>query len=244
MAEINQSYIGVGKVHMRLAGTTGAFRHVGNCSVLNLKQKLDVKRQKDYTRLGGGTLKKVERLDAVDAEITLLSFNADNMALATAGAATPVAGAVVTDEVVKGYKGALLRLAHPPTSVQAVTNSAGITTYVAGTDFELSPGGLWIPLTSAIVDAADLKVDYTYPAYDRIEAATSTSKVMEVVFEGLNEAEGGSATVVDIWRMSVPAANELALIGDNMGELKFAAELLKDTSKGGGVSAYFRVQKV
>lgn len=244
MTEVNQSYIGVGKVHLRLAGTTGAFRHVGNCSVLTLKQELDVKRQKDYTRLGGGTLKKVERIDAVNADITLLSFNAENMALATAGSTTAVAGATITDEIVKGYTGSLVRLAHPPSAITTVTNAGGAITYDAGDDYELSPGGLWILEGSSIVDAANLEVTYTHAAYDRVEAATATSKVMEVVFEGLNEAESGRAMVVDVWRLSMPAASELALIGDDMGELKFAAEVLKDASKGGGVSAYFRAQMV
>lgn len=244
MAEINQAYIGIGKVHMRLAGSTGAFRHVGNVSGLTLQQALDVKRQRDYTRPGGGTLKKVERIEAVNASITLLSFNAANLALAVAGDATSVAAGTVTDEVVKGYKGSLVRLTHPPSAITTVTNAAGTTTYVAGTDYELSPGGLWIPETSTIVDAADLEVTYTHLIYDRVEAATRTSQVMECVFEGLNEAEGNATTVVDIWRLSMPAANELALIGDDMGQLEFSAELLKDASKGAGVSAYFRVQKV
>lgn len=311
MAEINQSYIGIGKLHVRLAGTTGAFRNVGNCSVLTLKQELDVKRQKDYTRPGGGTLKKVERIEAVNAEITLLSFNSANMALAVAGSATAVVAGTVVDEVVKGYKGAMLRLAHPPSAITTVKGAgavvtgaiagttltvsavasgtlavgqviagSGVTaattitalgtgtggtgtytvsttqtvastaitatgpTFAAGTDYEMSTGGLTVTAASAIADAADLKVSYSYPAYDRVEAATGTSSVLEAVFEGLNEAEGNSATVVDVWRLSMPAANELSLIGDDMGELTFAAELLKDSSKGAGVSAYFRVQKV
>lgn len=311
MAQINQAYIGIGKLHMRQAGTTGAFRHVGNCSVLNLKQELDVKRQKDYTRAGGGTLKKVSRIEAVNADITLLSFNAENLALAMAGSATAVVGATVTDEAAIGYKGALVRLAFPPTSVASVEGAgavvtgaiagttltvsavtsgtlavgqeisgSGVTaattitalgtgtggagtytvsasqtvsstaitavgpTFTVGDDYELSTAGILITADSAIADAAALLVSYTYPAHNRLEAATATSSVMECVFEGLNEAEGNSATVVDLWKVDMPAADELALIGDEMGELSFTAEVLKDETRGGGLSAYFRVQKV
>ena len=308
---INQSYIGIGKLHVRLAGTTGPLRNVGNCSVLKLKQELDEKRQKDYTRPGGGTLKKVARIDAVNAEITLLSFNSANLALALAGTATAVVAGTATAEVVKGYKGAMLRLANPPSAITTVVGAgavvtgsistftltvtavtsgtlvvgqviagSGVTaattitalgtgtggvgtytvgtsqtaastaitatgpTYAAGTGYEMSTGGLYIPDTSPIVDAANLLVTYAYPAYNRVEAATGTSSVMEAVFEGLNEAEGNLASVVDVWRLSMPAANELSLIGDDMGELTFAAEVLKDSTKGVGVSAYFRVQQV
>lgn len=311
MTQINQAYIGIGKVSVRLAGVAGPFRFVGNVSQLLLKQTLDVKKQKDYTRPGGGTLKKVSRLDSVDAEMTWLSFNPANMALAVAGDSISVVAGTANDEVVKGYKGGLVRLAHPPTAIttvkgvgavvtgsintntltvtavasgtlvlgQTITGSgvtAGTTitalgsgtggagtytvsasqtvpstaitatgpTYAAGVDYVLSVGGLDVPDTSTIVDAADLKVTYTYPKYDRIEAATKTATVMEVVFEGLNEAESNTPAVVDVWRMSIPAANELSLIGDDMGELKFSAEVLKDSTKGVGVSAYFRAQKV
>jgi hypothetical protein len=312
MAEtINQAYIGIGKLHMRLAGSTDAFRHVGNCSVLNLKQTLDVQRQRDYTRAGGGTLKKVERIESVDADLTMLSFNSANLALAVAGDATTVAGATITDEAVKGYKDATSRLNHPPLSVAAVsgagasvtaaiagttmtvsavlsgalfvgqvlsgsgvtaattitalgTGTGGVGTYTvstsqtvasttvtatgpnyaANTDFELSTGGIYIPPTSSIPDGANLLVDYTHGEYSRIEAGTKTASVMECFFEGLNEAEGNAQMLIDIWRLSLPAANELALIGNEMGELQFAAEVLKDSSKGSGVSAYWRARKV
>lgn len=308
---INQSYVGIGKFHVRLAGTTGPFRHVGNCSKLTFKQKLNEMRQKDYTRAGGGTLKKVSRIDQVEADITMLSFNSANLALALAGTATAVLAGTVAGEVVKGYKGSMVRLANPPAAittvigagavvtgsiaattltVSAVTSGAvvvgqtiagsgvtaattitalgtgtggvgtytvsatqtvastGITatgpTYVAGTGYEMSPGGLYIPDGSTIVDAANLLVTYTYPAYNRIEAATATTSILEAVFEGLNEGEGNTPCLVDVWRLSMPPAADWALIGDNMADLTFAAEVMKDSTKGAGLSAYFRVQQV
>ena len=309
MAFTDKAYIGVGKVHVRLAGSTGARRYVGNVSALTLKHELDVKRQSDYTRLGGGTLKKVERLQAVNADTTWLDFNAANMALALAGTSTAVVGGTVTDEVVKSYKDSVVRLAYPPSAITAVKGGgavvtgaiasttltvsavtsgtlvvgqviagSGVTvgttitalgtgtggagtytvsasqtvastaitatgpTFAAGADYDLSTGGIYVRPGMAITDAANLLVSYTYAAHDRIEAATGTSSVLEVLFEGLNEAESGAPAVVDIWRMHFPAASELALIGDNMGELKFSAEVLKDNTKGPTVSAYYRAQ--
>ena len=245
MAEtINQAYIGIGKMHVRLAGSDGPFRHVGNCSVANLKQTLDVQRQRDYTRPGGGTLKKVERIQSVDCDITMLSFNSANLALAVAGDATAVPGATIVNEVIKGHKDATARLAHPPLAVTSVTSAAGTTTYAVGTDYEATAGGLYFPSGSTIVEAADLQVDYTHADYARIEAGTKTATIVEVFFEGLNEGESNAAMLVDIWRLSLPPASELALIGDSMGELQFAAEVLKDPTKGTGVSAYWRARKV
>jgi len=309
MPFVNKAFIGVGKVHMRLAGTTGARRHVGNVSLLNLKQELDEQRQQDFTRLGGGTLKKIQRLKQMNAELTFLDFSSANLALAVAGSSTAVVAGTVSNEAVKSFKGTLVRLAYPPSAITSVTgggavvtgaiaattltvsavtsgalavgqtiSGAGVTggttitalgtgtggagtytvsvsqtvasttvtavgpTYAAGTDYELSPGGINILDTTAIVDATTLTVSYSYAAHDRLEAGTSTSSIMECTFEGLNEAESGSPFIVDIWRLQVPPASELALIGAQLGELKFAAEVLKDSTKGAGLSAYYRAQ--
>ena len=87
-----------------------------------------------------------------------------------------------------------------------------------------------------------MKVSYAYGAHDRIEAATGTSSILEVLFEGLNDAEGDVPAITDIWRMQLPSAAELDLISDNLGELKFTAELLKDSTKGAALSAFYRIQ--
>jgi len=240
---VNLSYIGVGKIHGRVAGSAAAMRFLGNASAAMLKQDVEEIREPDYTRLGGGTLQIVRRLKAVKLDLTLMSWIAANYALAVAGTATAVPSATITDEIVKGYKGGLVRLATPPGAITTVKNSAGSTTYAAGTDYTMSPAGLMIPLASAIVDAADLKVTYTNLPHDRIEAATTTSTTMEICVEGLNEVDSGAPCITDMWRVSMPPASELALLGDKLGELKFSAELLADTTKGVGASAFFRSQK-
>lgn len=307
---VNLSYIGVGKIHGRVAGSAAAMRFLGNASAAMLKQDLDEIREPDYTRLGGGTLQIVRRLKSVKLELTLMSWIAANYALAVAGTATAVASATITDEIVKGYKGGLVRLATPPGAITTVkgvgavvtgsisTNTMTVTavasgtlvvgqtiagsgvtvgttitalgtgtggpgtytvsasqtvastaitatgpTYTTGTDYTMSPAGLMIPTASTIVQAADLLVTYTNLAHDRIEAATTTSTIMEVCVEGLNEVDSGAPCITDMWRVSMPPAAELALLGDKLGELKFSAELLADTTKGVGASAFFRSQK-
>lgn len=245
MGEIVKSYIGVGRVHARPFGSTGKFRHVGNVEALNLKQTLDTQKQRDYTRTGGGTAVRVDRIESVEAAMTWLTFSAENWALACAGEAHEVAaGSVTVAEVVKGYKGATVRLAHPPSNIDLVTNVGGTTTYVAGTDYVMSAGGLEFPDTSTITEAADLKVTYDYAAYTRIEGAVSSGVELELWFEGLNEADADAPVLVDLWRVSMPAAEEVALIGTELGQMQFASELLKDGSKGTGASAFYRVRLV
>ncbi len=309
MPDTNRSYWGVGKVHARPAGTTGARRHIGNVSNLSIEHVLDIKREKDYTRLGGGTLRRMERIEQVNASMTWMSFAPENLALATAGSMTPVTGGTATNETVIGYKGSMVRTAFPPTAITTLTGAgavvtgaisgttltvsavtsgvlqvgqtisgSGVTvgttitalgtgtggagtytvsatqtvssttitatgpTYTAGTDYEISPGGFWVFDGSAIADAQSLRVTYTYGTHSRIEAAITTSTLLEMVFEGLNEADSGKAVIVDLWRVSLPSAEEIALLAEDPGELSFAAELLKDTTKGVGLSSFYRAQ--
>ena len=239
--DIQRSYIGVGKVLARAFGSTGRFRHVGNVSKLDASHKLDTKRQRDYTRTGGGTLIKVSRIDQVELAMTWLSFSPENYTLALAGNLAPVALGVVTAEVVKGYKGSTVPLAHPPSVITTVKDVAtGAITYVAGVDYEMSPSGLYIPDTSSIVDAADLTVAYSHAAYSRVEAAMVTSSLLELLFEGLNEADSNKPVIVNIWKADVPSADQVQLIGDDLGKFDFKAECLKDSTKGAGASAFYR----
>lgn len=241
MPDIQKSFIGVGRVLARAYGSTGRRRHVGNVSALAIAHTLDTKEQKDYTRPGGGTLVKVERIESVDATMTWLSFSKENFALAVAGNLAEVVGGTATDEVVEGHLGSTVLLAHPPLAITSVVDAAtGLVTYVAGEDYEKSPGGLFIPEGSSIVDEAELEVTYTYGAYTNIEAAMKTSSELELVFEGLNEADSNKPAIVYLHRLSVPSANELALIGDDFAVQEYAAELLKDSTKGAGVSAFYK----
>lgn len=307
----DQSYLGIGKVWTRAYGTNGKRRWVGNVSALTLKQNLNVIKQPDFTRLGGGRTNQVERLESLTAEMTWLEFNGPNLAVALAGPGTLVAAATVTNEVVTLYKDSLVRLSAPPKTITSVTGpngvftgaiagttltvsavtsgnvavgqtlvgtgvtaatkivpggtgTGGVGTYTvdisqtaastsitatgaaltAGTDYALTAGGLLIPAAAGVTDGSSYKTTFEGLAYTQTEAAMATAQELEVFFEGLNEATLGTPFLVDIWRMRVPPAAELSLIGSAMGELKFSAECLKDGTKPTSVSPFFRAQQV
>lgn len=251
MPTVIKSYIGVGKCHVRPYNTRQARRFLGNVSQLNLGQEVETLRERDYTRLGGGTAKRIDRINQVNANMTWHNFNGENLALALGATITDVAaGSVTTAEDHAAYPGALVRLVHPPTNIDLVTNPAGTTTYVAGTDYEISAAGLFIPDTSSIPAAVgpayanNIKVTYDYAAYQRVEAATQAYTEIELLFEGLNEAEAGKPVVIDLWRMALPPASELALIGEGLATMDFAAELLKDPRRSPSESPFFRAQFV
>lgn len=241
----DESYLGVGKVYARRYGSTDAKRHVGNVSKVSIKQKLKTIDIKDYTKPGGGNRNKIERTDSVSLDMTWLEFNTENLTLACGGTSSSVASATVATEPVTFAVGGLIRLQHPVTEVTEVKN--GTTTYAAGSDYIASPGGLYIPEGSTIADGSSGTVTYSHPSYDRVEAMTKISTELEMFFEGLNEADSDVPVLVDIWRVHMPPAGELALLtgSDNPSELGFSAEALKDPTKTGpNESPFFRVDRV
>lgn len=236
-------YLGSGKVYARLSGVAAGLLELGNASKLDLAVKEDKKKLQDFSKPGGGTYASVSRIDTVTLQMTLNDLNKTNVARAVFGTESAVEGDTVTDEVVIGYKGALVPFAHiNPTDV-VVTNSAATTTYVEGTDYEVRAGGIYIIPAGAITDAQSLKVDYEYLDYDKVEAMTSGAITLELHFEGLNEANSGKPVIVDIYRAQLSPTKALSLLGDKFSDLEVEAEVLKDASKVGvGISQYFRAK--
>ncbi|MDO6749014.1 hypothetical protein, partial [Gilvimarinus sp. 1_MG-2023] len=61
----------------------------------------------------------------------------------------------------------------------------------------------------------------------------------ELVFEGLNEANGGVAQPLTLYRNKFSPTTGLGLITDEFGTMTIECEALEDTSKtGAGISRY------
>ena len=235
--------LGVGKLYARVAGAAAGLLDVGDASKLDLAVKEDKKKQMDSGKLGGGVRATVSRIQEVTLSMTLNDLNKTNIARALFGAEAAVAGATVADEVLTAYKGAISPLAHINPTAVVLTDSTATTTYVANVDYEVRAGGIFILATGAITDGASLKVDYTYAAYDKVEAMTTGAIILELHFEGLNEANSGKPVIVDIYRAQLSPTKALSLLGDKFADLTVDAEVLIDTSKVGvGISQYFRVK--
>lgn len=240
----DQSYIGSGKCYLREVGSATPLAEIGNVSELGLKIDEETKELRNYQTPGGGVLNEVRRVKSVEVTINLRELKPTNLAMALYGDTSAVASGSVLDEVVTAYKGGLCRLAHANPTAVVVTNSAGTTTYVASTDYEVRPGGIYILAAGAITDAQALKVDYSYAAQDVIQALTQSGKTYELMFEGLNEAQSGKPFLVDVWRFRPGAAQDISLIGDDFMALKLTGKALADNSKATGTSQYFRATAV
>lgn len=239
------SYLGSGKIYLRVSGAAAPLAEIGNVSKLEFAVSEEVKELKDHTQPGGGTMNEVRRISAVEVSMTLHDLSPENLARALYGDASVLAAGAVADESHTAYLGGLVRLAKPASAVAAVTNQAGTTTYTAGDDYELRAGGLFIPAGSSIPDASAILVDYTALAADLVQALVDAGQEYELAFAGLNEARSGKACDVDAFRVKIGALSSLSLIGDDFAGLEVKGKLLKDTGKTGvGVSQYFTVRMV
>ncbi len=245
MARTDYSYIGSGRILARRRGSAEAYRELGNCSALTLGVETETKSLRDFRSPGGGTYNQVDRITAVTLSVTAHDLSPQNIALALYGTTEAVTGGTVTEEAAVAYKGGYVVLEGNPSAVAAIEPAGGGAAYVAGTDYILQHGAIFIPATSAIVapttpTTPNIEVTYTDKKGDMVQALAAAAAELELVFLGLNEADSGSAVTVRAWRAKFGPASSIPLIGDDYAALEMSGALLADASKTGGESQYFQ----
>jgi len=243
---LDYSFIGSGKVYVRVYGAAAGLKEIGNCSRLSLGVTEDTKTLIDHTQAGGGTYNEVRRIQAVEATIVMHDLSPENLGRALFGDPNTVNSGTVTAEVVTAYLDSIIPLAKIPSGSIVVKHSTGTPVYTAGTDYVVRGAGIYIPASgSAITDAQSIKVDYAYAAQNRVEALINAAQDYEMLFEGLNEARSGKVVTVRVRRMKIGAARELGLITDDHAQLEISGKLQKDTTiTGAGLSQYFTMALV
>lgn len=236
-------YRGSGQIYSRSAGSAAGLIEMGNASKLDIEVKEQKENLQNYTKLGGGIYASSSRIESVMCSMSLYDMNRSNVTRALFGTSSVVEAGNAVDEAVIAYKNALVPLDNPGPTLAVVTNTGASTTYVKDVDYELRPSGLFIPKDSAITDGQALKVDYSYVGYANIEALTTGPVILELHFDGLNEANSGKPVIVDIWRIQLSPTKALSLLGDKFQPLDVTSDVLYDSSKtGDGISPYFRVR--
>jgi len=235
----------VGKVYARPYGSAAALAEIGNVLELTIEHSEQVLKQPDMTQLGGGTYAEIRRVQEVNLNMKIGDINVVNLARATLGTVQAIEAGTVQDEEHAAQPGGLIRLAHAaPTAVtvKAGASAATATALEAGISYQVRPEGIWLPDGAEGVTAGDtLWVSYSHGEQAVIEAITTKAQELELSFGGLNEADGGKACVVDVFRVSQSVAKQLALINDKLGELDVSGSVLQDPNKtGDGVSRYYR----
>jgi hypothetical protein len=239
MAFTKRSFVGKGKLYLSRLGANNLQR-IGNTSKLSVSIDQESKELADYENPGGGVAEALTRIKEAKVSLTLHNLNASNLAIAVFGDSSAINAGTVTDESHTAHKGALIRLAHLAPTAVVVTNTTGATTFVAGTDYVVSGGGIIIPETSNIAENATIKVSYAYGAQNVVEAITAVGAEYTLAFDGLNEVDSGKPCVVDLWRVRFSPAKSIELIDDDFGKIELEGKLLKDETRPAGESQYFR----
>lgn len=178
----------------------------------------------------GQVIESVSLAKPADFTATLTEVNKQTLALALLGssAALTQTGSSVVDEVVTAAKGKWLALSKSNVSSVVVKNSAGSTTYVAGTDYEVNATLGWVKIldASAIADASSLKISFTAGAVTgtRIKGGTASDIRARFKLDGVNKADG-SACIVTVHEAVVSASDAVDFLAGDFGKVKLPGRL-------------------
>lgn len=238
------SYLGSGIVLIREHGTNAGFDELGNTSAFSISPEVNSLQLADFQNPGGGVQNRVDRVNNWNLNLTFHDINSLNLARYTRGHATAVAAATVTAEPHFAHKGKWVPLKYPALAVTAVEPAGGGTAYLAGEDYIVDRGMLFIPATSLIADAttaANIEVDYSHGAIGHVEAAVTAQKFYEIQLHSANEARSGKRVQAVCHKVSGGMLETLSLLGDEYAGPSVTQSITRDPAKRTGalVSEYF-----
>lgn len=250
----NYYYSGQGSLYAAerdtVTGKPKGFMAVGNVPELSIDievDKFEHKESESGNRLLDLTIVKETK---GKFKFKLENLSLENLAMGLYGTSAAVVGGNIVDEAVIAYKNTAtvvkkLALAHPDVSAVVVKHTSGTPTYVLNTDYTVDAknGTISILSGSAIVEAASLKVSYTYAGYNNLEAFTSAASPERFLrFEGLNTVDN-THVIIDMYRAQFDPLTNYALLSDELAAVDMAGSLLSDSFVLSG-SKFFRQRNV
>lgn len=169
-----------------------------------------------------------------DLTVELREVNKAGLALALFGTVDVLtqAQATVVDEVITAKSDKWVSLANARVSSVVVTNSAGSTTYVNGTDYIVSAeiGAIKVLSTGAIADAASLKVDYTAAAISgsKITGGTDSAIRAKFVLDGVNFADN-SPYKVTVYEAVIGASGAFDFLNSDFNSITMPGRMKTPT---------------
>ena len=204
-----------------LGRPTGGFIDLGNCSKLETKATVE-RVEHTESRTGSNFTDAVfEKSQKVEFNGTFDSFSAENLNLYLYGSTIKTASATVTDEEVIGIYGRKAALSKMVTTFTSLTNAAGSTTYVEGTDYTIDPrtGMLTFPSAgAAFADGDSLRANYTSAAERSTAAFTQLNTYKYLRFDGLNRASDGKPVVIEVYKGRFDPSEMLDIINEEFAE--------------------------
>lgn len=115
-----------------------------------------------------------------------------------------------------------------------VENAGGTTTYVEGTDYELNRPLGWIRVLPAsligVNDVLNVTGGYDAATGTQVAGSTKTEVRAEIVFDGINQADGTQCTV-EIWEAVLSADSAFDFLADDFGNVSLTGNLKTPTGK-------------
>jgi hypothetical protein len=200
----SRGFLGAGDLYINriVAGVSQGWTGPFECSKFEIKPNVELK---EMTSKGKSTYGQVIESVAVqqpsDFTVELPEVNKESLALALLGttAAINQGSGSVTNEAVVADHGIWVPLSKAALSAVVVTNSAGSTTYVNGSDYLVNTdlGMLKVLADGDITDGQTVHVDFTHAAITgtQIKGATSADVRAKFRLDGKNQADGLPAIV-------------------------------------------------
>lgn len=244
-----------GLVKMRKVGSGLPFTPVGLCSTVQQTHETNDLTLSDATNPLGGTYDKLEKITRMGIQLNMREIFPRNLAIQIYGTVYDVPSTTVTEESHVVQVGGTCMLAKMPLTIDEIVDTAtGAITYVEDVDYKLTGAGFEVleggDLATAIAAAEaseetfSVDVSYTSADYDEIEAITNSGEEWELMFEGANAVGQKGKINAHYWRVRFGLAESMDFISvdDFMGQT-VTAEVLADTGRGAGRSAYMKINK-
>lgn len=224
----DKSYIGKGIVYIE--NDNAQLVDVGNCTAFSYAADEEKIELKNYRTAGGGNYNSISRINAVNINLNISDFSAENLSLGLFGSVSATAGAAITAEAQTTPADVSVDFLLPTDNMIDTTQAVTVATYTEGVDFEKTAAGILVLAAGSIPASTALSIDYTSVTVDVVQAFVSAAQDRRIVLDGLNEAQGGTRVIIDIHRGKFGPAAETQFIGDEFGEIAMTGEALQDTT--------------
>jgi hypothetical protein len=235
MNDKNRYYIGQGRVYAGVRSCAGVvtngLRYLGNCPELRISHNIDYITHNESTTGQRNKDLESQRTREVMAQITMESWDLDNLALLTTGIASEIVGTTVTNETVRcpSFKGSWVPLANIN-----LTSFTSLGSLIKDTDYsvDLKSGMIYFTPTGASEVNTNYAASYTF---DDTEKIISFNQLLQneyfLRFAGLNTAENNTPVVIDAFRVRFRATEELQLITQEVTPMQVQAAILFDLAQ-------------
>ena len=233
-----RGFVGAGDLYIsRYNPATAAFEGFKGpfeATKFEIKPSADVKELTSKGRSTyGQVLETVALAKPAEFSLEMPEVNKESLSLALMGTPTSMAqssGTWADSAVVVTAKDVWLDLGKKDVAEAGfvVTNSAGTTTYMLGTDYEVNykMGWLRVKPASTIAASETLKIDGSYAAVSgtKIDGATQAQVRMQLRLHGVNMADG-LPVLVDVWEAVVSADAAFDFLADDFARLALPGRL-------------------